>query len=61
MGAFFSKMKDHPYFVSPRTSFSDSPNIVATLKGSGDGKSMILNGHIDVVPKGCESVGTSSL
>ena len=32
MGAFFSKMKDHPYFVSPRTSFSDSPNIVATLK-----------------------------
>lgn len=45
-------MKDHPYFVSPRTSFSDSPNIVATLKGSGDGKSMILNGHIDVVPEG---------
>ena len=33
----FSKMQDHPYFVSPRTSFSDSPNIVATLKGSGDG------------------------
>ena len=36
MGAFFSKMKDHPYFVSPYK-FSDSPNIVATLKGSGDG------------------------
>ena len=52
MGALLSKMKDHPYFVSPRTSFSDSPNIVATLKGSGDGKSMILNGHIDVVPEG---------
>ncbi|HDR7795283.1 TPA: peptidase [Bacillus luti] len=48
----FSKMKDNPYFVSPRTNFSDSPNIVATLKGSGDGKSMILNGHIDVVPEG---------
>ncbi|KFN16282.1 peptidase [Bacillus pseudomycoides] len=48
----FTKMKDHPYFVSPRTNFSDSPNIVATLKGSGDGKSMILNGHIDVVPEG---------
>lgn len=25
---------------------------MATLKGSGDGKSMILNGHIDVVPEG---------
>ncbi|MBO1580012.1 peptidase [Bacillus sp. XF8] len=48
----FTKMKDHPYFVSPRTNFSDSPNVVATLKGSGDGKSMILNGHIDVVPEG---------
>ncbi|MDM5154841.1 peptidase [Bacillus sp. DX1.1] len=48
----FTKMKDHPCFVSPRTNFSDSPNIVATLKGSGDGKSMILNGHIDVVPEG---------
>ena len=48
LGAF--KMKGHPYFVSPYK-FSDSPNIVATLKGSGDGKSMILNGHIDVVPK----------
>ncbi|MGI2774592.1 peptidase [Bacillus cytotoxicus] len=48
----FTKMKDHPYFVSPRTNFSDSPNIVATLKGSGGGKSMILNGHIDVVPEG---------
>ena len=48
----YTKMKDHPYFVSPRTSFNDSPNIVATLKGSGGGKSMILNGHIDVVPEG---------
>ncbi|MFD0771609.1 peptidase [Bacillus sp. CGMCC 1.60114] len=48
----FTKLKDHPYFVSPRTNFTDSPNIVATLKGSGGGKSMILNGHIDVVPEG---------
>ncbi|MES5894310.1 MULTISPECIES: peptidase [Bacillus cereus group] len=47
-----NEMKDHPYFVSPRTNFTDSPNIVATLKGSGEGKSMILNGHIDVVPEG---------
>ena len=50
----FSKMKDHPYFVSPRTSF----RIARTLwqpKGSGDGKSMILNGHIDVVPEGDEN------
>ncbi|MGQ0454465.1 peptidase, partial [Bacillus sp. SS-TM] len=33
----FSKMKDHPYFVSPRTSFSDFPSPlpfkVATIFG----------------------------
>ena len=29
-----------------------NPNVVAVLKGTGGGKSMILNGHIDVVPVG---------
>lgn len=28
------------------------PNIVGTLKGSGGGKSLILNGHIDTMPYG---------
>jgi len=42
----------HPEFVSNRTSFKDSPNIVGVLKGVGGGKSIILNGHIDVVPEG---------
>ncbi|MGG0178646.1 peptidase [Gottfriedia acidiceleris] len=40
------------YFISERTSFEDSPNIVAILKGTGNGRSIILNGHIDVVPEG---------
>ncbi|WP_028399618.1 peptidase [Ectobacillus panaciterrae] len=48
----YSEMKKHPYFVSPRKHFNDSPNVVATLKGTGGGKSLILNGHIDVVPEG---------
>ncbi|PGL72128.1 peptidase [Bacillus sp. AFS055030] len=40
------------YFISERTSFKDSPNIVAIFKGTGNGRSIILNGHIDVVPEG---------
>ncbi|MFB7140462.1 peptidase [Gottfriedia sp. NPDC056225] len=40
------------YFISERSSFKNSPNIVATLKGTGNGRSIILNGHIDVVPEG---------
>lgn len=46
------QLKQHPHFVATRTSFKDSPNIVGVLKGSGEGKSVILNGHIDVVPEG---------
>ncbi len=46
------ELQDHPYFISMREDFDGSPNVVATLKGAGNGKSMILNGHIDVVPEG---------
>ncbi len=28
----------------------DRPNVIATLKGSGGGKSLMLNGHTDTVP-----------
>jgi len=47
-----SRLKKHPYFYSNRNQFHDSPNIVAVLKGTGGGKSIILNGHVDVVPEG---------
>jgi acetylornithine deacetylase len=46
------QLKQHPYFVSDRMNFQDSPNIVAVKRGKGGGKSIILNGHIDVVPEG---------
>ena len=48
-------LKLHEYFHCDRTSFAGNPNLVALLRGSGDGKSIILNGHIDVVPEGNES------
>lgn len=41
-----------PYFCSPRTDFGGSPNVVGVWKGVGGGRSMILNGHVDVVPVG---------
>ena len=40
------------YFVPSRNSFEGSPNVVGVLKGTGGGKSIIYNGHIDVVPEG---------
>lgn len=46
------ELLQHPYFVSPRTVFADSPNVVGVWKGTGGGRSIILNGHVDVVPAG---------
>lgn len=43
---------NHPKFCSDRKDFTGNPNVVGVLKGSGGGRSMILNGHIDVVPEG---------
>ena len=43
------------YFIPSRSSFEGSPNVVGVLKGEGGGKSIILNGHIDVVPEGDRS------
>jgi acetylornithine deacetylase len=49
------ELKNHPAFCCDRKSFEGNPNLVAVLKGAGGGKSIILNGHIDVVPVGDES------
>ncbi len=46
------RLKKHPYFYSNRETFKNSPNVVGVLKGTGGGKSLILNGHVDVVPEG---------
>lgn len=46
------RLLKHPDFYSDRKNFSGNPNVVAVLSGSGGGKSIILNGHIDVVPEG---------
>ncbi len=52
------ELKRHPYFVSPRDTFENSPNVVGVLRGTGGGRSIILNGHVDVVPAGDESQWT---
>jgi acetylornithine deacetylase len=46
------ELKKHPYFFSNRETFTGSPNVVGILKGSGGGNSIVLNGHVDVVPAG---------
>ncbi|MDQ0411991.1 MULTISPECIES: peptidase [Mesobacillus] len=45
-------LASHPAFCSDRSNFKGTPNAVGIMRGTGGGKSMILNGHIDVVPAG---------
>jgi acetylornithine deacetylase len=46
------ELSKHPYFCASRTDFSSSPNVVGIWRGTGNGRSLVLNGHIDVVPEG---------
>lgn len=45
-------IRDHPEFSDTGESYDGRPNVVAERAGSGDGRSLLLNGHVDVVPAG---------
>ena len=44
-------LQDHPLYW-PGRDYANRPNLVATCPGRGDGRSLILSGHIDTVPAG---------
>jgi acetylornithine deacetylase len=43
-------LDSHPGFRSRGISYVGRPNVVGRLRGSGAGRSLLLNGHVDVVP-----------
>jgi len=43
-------LKDHPLFLSPDIPLAGRPNTVGTWKGTGGGRSLLFNGHVDTVP-----------
>lgn len=45
-------LKAHPGYRPVTRGYENRPNIVATFKGSGGGRSLLLNGHTDVIPVG---------
>src|SRR5262252_7565339 len=56
----FDELKDHPAFSDDGVPFRERLNVVGRWRGSGKvtkpaPRSLILNGHIDVVPTGSES------
>lgn len=59
MDVWMPKREDvarHPAFSDDGLTLGDRPVVVGIWRGTGAGKSLILNGHIDVVPVGDESL-----
>lgn len=48
------ELRKHPAYVSGPDSYENRPNVVGILKGEGGGRSLLLNGHVDVIPEGPE-------
>lgn len=53
-------LQAHSAYVPSEISYEGRPNVVGTWKGSGGGRSLIFNGHVDVVPTGDETAWTHS-
>src|SRR5436309_14918058 len=48
----WEELKKHSAYRPVDRGYKGRPNIVATLKGTGGGRSLLLNGHTDVIPVG---------
>jgi len=48
----WDELKKHPGYIPVDRGYEGRPNIVATWKGIGGGRSLLLNGHTDVIPVG---------
>lgn len=48
----WEELKKHPGYRPVERGYENRPNIVGTYKGTGDGRSLLLNGHTDVIPVG---------
>ena len=49
---YFETIKEHPAFYDDGFSPDSRYNIVGSWDNNGNGRSLILNGHVDVVPTG---------
>jgi acetylornithine deacetylase len=49
-----TELKRHPGYVPVERGYNDRPNVVGLYKGHGSGRSLLFNGHVDVIPAGPE-------
>jgi acetylornithine deacetylase len=46
------QLKKHPGYVPVDKDYKNRPNVVGVYKGKGAGRSLLFNGHVDVIPAG---------
>ena len=46
------ELKLHPAYVAVERGYENRPNLVGKYTGTGGGRSLLFNGHVDVVPPG---------
>ena len=46
------ELKKHPAYLPPEREYKNRPNVVGIYKGAGGGRSLLFNGHVDVIPAG---------
>lgn len=54
------ELASHPAYVPVTLSYKNRPNVVGIYRGIGGGRSLILNGHVDVAPTGSEKLWSHS-
>lgn len=54
----WGSLQDHPGDVPVDLGYEKRPNVVGIWPGSGGGRSLLLNGHVDVVPATAEDWST---
>ena len=50
------ELSKHPAYVRESKPYKDRPNVCGIYRSGGNGRSLLLNGHVDVVPPGDENV-----
>lgn len=45
-----AELAEHPAALANHAPYAGRPNMVAIRKGSGGGRSLVLNGHVDTIP-----------
>ncbi len=46
------ELKNHPAYTPTETDYSGRPNVIGKYKGAGGGRSLLFNGHVDVISPG---------